>query len=60
MEIQLIEERFVKDLSMVFRIIGGQCLLVPIRQNVADLESIYVLNEVGGYIWELRRSGNEL
>jgi hypothetical protein len=50
---QFFEKRFAMDPSMVFRKIGGECLLVPIRRNVADLESIYVLNEVGGYIWEL-------
>ena len=27
--------------------------MVPIRQNVGDLESIYTLNEVGAFIWEL-------
>jgi coenzyme PQQ biosynthesis protein PqqD len=44
---------FTKDPSMVYRKIADECLLVPIRQNVADMESIYVLNEVGGRIWEL-------
>jgi hypothetical protein len=48
-----LERRFIKDPSMVFRKIADECLLVPIRQNVADMESIYVLNEVGGRIWEL-------
>jgi len=38
---------------MVFRKIADECLLVPIRQNVAEVESIYVINEVGGRIWEL-------
>jgi len=27
-------------------------VLVPIRQNVADLDSIYTLNELGVFIWE--------
>lgn len=48
-----LENRFAKEESMVFRKIAGECLLVPIRHNLADLESIYVLNEVGGHIWEL-------
>jgi hypothetical protein len=48
-----LERRFAKNPSMVFRKIGDESLLVPIRQNAADLESIYVLNEVGGHIWEL-------
>ena len=38
--------------SMVSRRIEDEVILVPIRQNVADLESIYTLSEVGAYIWE--------
>lgn len=38
---------------MVFRKIADDCLLVPIRQDAADLGKIYLLNEVGGRIWEL-------
>ena len=51
--VDFLERRFIKDPSMVFRKIADECLLVPIRQNVADMESIYVLNEVGGRVWEL-------
>lgn len=38
---------------MVFRKIEGEVVLVPIRNNVGDLQSIYTLNEVAGRIWEL-------
>ena len=38
---------------MVFRKIEDETLLVPIRSNVGDLESIYVLNGTGARIWEL-------
>ena len=38
--------------SMVSRRIEDEVILVPIRQNVADLESIYTLNEVGAHIWD--------
>ena len=38
--------------SIVSRRIQDEVILVPIRQNVADLESIYVLSEVGAHIWE--------
>ena len=27
-------------------------VLVPVRQNVGDLESIYTLNAVGALLWE--------
>jgi hypothetical protein len=42
--------------SYVTRQIGGETLIVPVAGSVTDLESIYVLNEVGSRIWELLRS----
>ena len=39
--------------DIVFRKIADECVLVPIRKNVADLESIYALNEIAARIWEL-------
>jgi hypothetical protein len=44
---------YAKDSNMVARKIAGEMVLVPIRQNVGDLASIYNLNEVGARIWEL-------
>ncbi|MBA7643522.1 hypothetical protein ES703_51253 [subsurface metagenome] len=46
-------KRFVKDPNMVFRQIDDEMILVPIRRNVADLESIYTLNPLAARIWEL-------
>ncbi len=37
----------------MYRQIADECLLVPIRQQVADLQYIYVLNPVANRIWEL-------
>ena len=51
-EIQL-DSRFQRDPNMVFRKIDNECLLVPIRNNHAELDGIFVLNEVGQRIWEL-------
>jgi hypothetical protein len=42
--------------SFVTRKIGGETLIVPVAGDVADLDSIYVLNPVGSRIWELLRS----
>ena len=42
-----------KSDSVVFRKIGDEFILVPIRQNVGDLDSIYTLNETAALIWEL-------
>ena len=47
------EKLFTRDPSMVFRRIADECILVPIRKNVGDVESIYTLNDVGAQVWEL-------
>ncbi len=44
---------YKKSDSIVFRKIADEYILVPIRKNVSDLESIYNLNETGARIWEL-------
>jgi len=44
---------YKKSDSIVFRKIADEFILVPIRQNVGDLESISTLNEVAARIWEL-------
>ena len=38
---------------MVARKVGGELVLVPIHQNVGDLQNIYTMNEVGTRIWEI-------
>jgi len=48
-----LEKVYKKSESIVSRRIGDEFILVPIRQDVGDLESIYTLNETGALIWEL-------
>lgn len=48
-----LEKVYNKSGSIVFRKIGEECILVPIRQDVGDLESIYTLNKTAARIWEL-------
>ena len=42
-----------KNSSMVARRVANEVVLVPIRQNVGDLQSIYTMNDVGARVWEL-------
>ena len=49
----LVARRYEKDPSVVYREIAGEAILVPIRRNVADMESIYTLDSVGAVIWDL-------
>jgi len=44
---------YAKDSNLITRDIAGETIIVPVRNNVGDLDSIYTLNEVGTLIWEL-------
>ena len=48
-----LEKVYKKSDSIVSRKIGDEFVLVPIKQDVGDLESIYTLNETAARIWEL-------
>jgi hypothetical protein len=45
------------DGKVVTRRIANETIIVPMRANVADLDSVYTLNEVGSFIWELLDGG---
>ena len=49
----VLDKVYKKSDSIVSRKIADEFILVPIRQNVGDLESISTLNEVAARIWEL-------
>jgi hypothetical protein len=38
--------------SVVTRKTGNEYILVPIANNIADMTSVFTLNETGAYIWE--------
>jgi hypothetical protein len=49
--------------SFVTRRIAGETIVVPVTGDVADLDSVYTLNEVGSFIWQLidgRRSAQAI
>ena len=48
-----LEKRYQKNPDLVSRLIGDEFILVPIRRNVADLESVFTLGGTGVRIWEL-------
>jgi hypothetical protein len=51
--VDFLDKVYKRNDALVFRKIGDECILVPIRQGVGDLESIYTLNETAARIWEL-------
>ena len=46
------EKQYVRNANFIFRKIVDETILVPIRQDVAELNCIYSLNEVGTFIWQ--------
>lgn len=48
-----LEKRYKKNDDIVFRKIADEFLLVPIRNNIRNFESIFTLNDVGTRVWEL-------
>jgi len=51
--ITIVNERYKKAPSIVSSEIGEGVVLVPIRQKVGDLDSVYTLNETAARIWAL-------
>ena len=48
-----LEQCYQQDPSMVSREIAGEMILVPIRNNVGDLNCVYTLNESASRAWSL-------
>ncbi len=57
---QDLEKHYKKNENFVFRRIENETILVPIKDNVGDMGSIYNLNEVGAFIWEHLDGKNRL
>ncbi len=49
----LLDERYRRSEAIISRQIAGEAVLVPLRQNTADLEAIYAVNEVAALMWEM-------
>ena len=46
------ELRYARNPEYIFRSIVGEAVLVPIHDQVADMECIYTLNAVGSFVWQ--------
>lgn len=44
---------FQRNQEFIFRHVADELILVPIRQQVGDLQSVYTLTPVAARIWEL-------
>ena len=45
------ETVYVKNEDMVWRRIGEESILVPVRREFGELDSVYTLNETADFIW---------
>ncbi len=41
-----------RSLSVVTRKAGKEYIVVPVSNNIADMNSVYTLNETGAFIWD--------
>jgi hypothetical protein len=46
------EAVYARREGVVLREVAGEHLLVPIRQQAADMRAIFAINRVGRFIWE--------
>ena len=46
--------------SVVTRKTGNEYVLVPVADNIADMNSVYTLNETGSFLWELIDGENNI
>lgn len=46
------EVRYERNPDFIYRRIVDEAVLVPIHHDVADMDCIYTLNEVGALIWQ--------
>ena len=55
-----LETAFSPNGEYVFRDIGGESILVPVRAGVSELDSLFSLNEVGAVVWKKVEAGSSL
>ncbi len=43
---------YIPSPKIVVRDTGGEYILVPVTDNIADMNSVYTLNDTGVFIWK--------
>ena len=54
------DQVFTHNRNFVFRRIEDETILVPIKNHVGDLDSLFSLNPVGAFIWQHIDGSNSL
>ena len=42
---------YAKNDDFVQREVAGECILIPVRRQLTDVNSLYVLNDTGAALW---------
>ena len=45
-------KNYTRNPDFIYRKVIDEFILIPVHQDVADMDSIYILNGVGAFIWE--------
>ena len=56
----VLSHRYRRNPDFVFRQIADEMILVPIKQKLGDLESLYSLNATASRIWDLLNGTEDL
>ena len=46
------QKHYRRNEDFIFRKIVDETVLIPIHKDIADMDCIYTLNDVGAFIWE--------
>ena len=53
MKVQAPDSVFQKNSDFIPRKIAGELVLIPLQRKLVNINSIYNLNEVGCFVWDL-------
>lgn len=47
-----LEDVYVKQDDLVFRNVGGEAMIIPVKGKLADMRNIYTLTTVAEFVWK--------
>jgi hypothetical protein len=59
-KVEELQKLYRRSENIVYRKIESESILVPIKDNLGDMGSIYNLNEVGAFVWDHLDGQNRL
>lgn len=53
MQMEDLKSIVTRSSSIVGRKAGNEYVLIPVSNNIADMDNVFTLNETGAFLWEL-------